>query len=916
MKWSVRRRLFAAPLSLVALAVMVMGPASSPSAEALGPNAIRPGFNAFVLPVSGDDASTGPVNIGFNIDFFGRNYTQLYVNNNGNVTFNGPLSIHTPFNLYTTGVPIIAPFFADVRNTLGSPTKYGTGTVDGRLAFGVTWPGVVCYNYLLNLTDQNYFQVLLISRSDTGAGDFDIEFNYNQIKWEAGTSSGGRTSDCLGGPHAARAGYSNGTSANSFEIPGSGVAGSFLDGNATYGLISHSMNSDQLGRYVFRVRNVHPDLSPPVIVGTTTPAPNPAGWNNSDINVSWGVTDAESGITTSTGCDNTAINAETTLEGNTLTCSATNGAGLSASQSVTVKIDKTNPTVLFGAPAPVANEAGWNNSDVSIPFTAGDNLSGVAATSATSPLTFSTEGSSVSGTVTLADVAGNNASYTSTTVKIDKAPPTINGIATTSPNADGWYNAPVTVHLTCLDTLSGIPAGACPPDQVLSAEGNSVSSVAKTVADVAGNVTASSNVVTVKIDRTSPRTSIQLTAAAGWTNVTVEITLTATDNLSGVKGTYYSLDGSAKQAGTTLTISAEGQHNVQYWSEDVAGNVETHKTQQVNIDKTPPTVTAGASPPANANGWNSSNVTVTASGTDGLSGIDICTSVTLSGEAAGQSAVVSCTDRAGNEASAAVTGVNIDKTSPTATANANPGPNGNGWNNTNVTVSFSGSDSLSGIASCSTPVTLSAEGAGQSASGTCRDKAGNSSASATASGISIDKTAPSLAPSVNPNPVLLNGSATASANATDGLSGVASSSCGALNTSSAGSKQVTCSATDKAGNSATASASYSVIYGFNGFLQPILAPVQAFKTGSTIPVKFQLRDANGAIVSNALARLTANGNTVSTQGGANTGNQFRYDTTGQLYIYNLTTRDMTTGSLTLAVSLDDGTTRTVIVTLR
>ena len=99
---------------------------------------------------------------------------------------------------------------------------------------------------------------------------------------------------------------------------------------------------------------------------------------------------------------------------------------------------------------------------------------------------------------------------------------------------------------------------------------------------------------------------------------------------------------------------------------------------------------------------------------------------------------------AGNTGSASYT-VKVDKTAPTASASASPAANANGWNNTDVTVSFSGNDGPSGIESCDADVVLSGEGAAQSASGTCTDKAGNESALATASGIKIDKTAPTVA---------------------------------------------------------------------------------------------------------------------------------------------------------------------------
>ncbi len=83
------------------------------------------------------------------------------------------------------------------------------------------------------------------------------------------------------------------------------------------------------------------DTTPPVITPTVTPAPNANGWNKTDVTVLWSVTDPESGIASSIGCGTTVLTAET--PGTLLTCSATNGVGLSSSASVTVKIDKTPP---------------------------------------------------------------------------------------------------------------------------------------------------------------------------------------------------------------------------------------------------------------------------------------------------------------------------------------------------------------------------------------------------------------------------------------------------------------------------------------------------------------------------------------------------------------------------------------------
>jgi hypothetical protein len=212
---------------------------------------IRPGFNSNIF-AGNDDGSTGLVPLGFTANFFSQSYTSVYINNNGNLTFDTPLSEFTPFPLASTQHVIVAPFFADVDTRVGNVVTYGAGTVDGHNALGVTWPGVGCY--LENISALNYFQVVLIDRSDVAAGDFDIEFNYNSIQWETGQASGGN-GQCQGGS-AARVGFSNGSAlpGTFFELPGSGVPSSFLDSNPSTGLIHNSVNSTQPGSYLFQVR--------------------------------------------------------------------------------------------------------------------------------------------------------------------------------------------------------------------------------------------------------------------------------------------------------------------------------------------------------------------------------------------------------------------------------------------------------------------------------------------------------------------------------------------------------------------------------------------------------------------------------------------------------------------------------------
>lgn len=225
-----------------------------------------------------DDGSSSSVDLPFAIDFYGARYGSLWVNNNGNVTFDSALGTFTPFGLQAAQRAIIAPFFADVdtRASGSELVRYGWGetTFQGRRAFCANWVNV---GYYSGRTDKlNSFQLLLVDRSDVGSGDFDIVFNYGSIVWETGEASGG--SNGLGG-ESARVGFANGdgTTANSFELRGSGIDGSLLD-SSPRGLIWNSHGSGQPpGRYVFAIRNGRPGPSRYVALGDSYQSGEGAG---------------------------------------------------------------------------------------------------------------------------------------------------------------------------------------------------------------------------------------------------------------------------------------------------------------------------------------------------------------------------------------------------------------------------------------------------------------------------------------------------------------------------------------------------------------------------------------------------------------------------------------------------------------
>jgi hypothetical protein len=217
------------------------------------------GFNT-TSRMPNDNGFDGPIEIGFGINFYGHMTRTVFVNNNGNVTLGAGLREYSPepLDAVVRRIPqlgaIFAPYWADVdtRGPGSDVVRYGPDTVDGHAAFGFNYINVGYYSAHDNKL--NSFQLVLIDRSDDKSpGDFDFELNFNQVQWETGDASGGF--DGLGGD-SARIGFSAGDIGSTFQIPGGGIPGSYLDTNPDTGVIYWcNIQGNLFGSYVFQVRD-------------------------------------------------------------------------------------------------------------------------------------------------------------------------------------------------------------------------------------------------------------------------------------------------------------------------------------------------------------------------------------------------------------------------------------------------------------------------------------------------------------------------------------------------------------------------------------------------------------------------------------------------------------------------------------
>jgi large repetitive protein len=485
------------------------------------------------------------------------------------------------------------------------------------------------------------------------------------------------------------------------------VLSNMHEGKYTYEVLAHSKYGDSPPSNQVTA-TVDPEL--------TAPTKPEASIKGDDVTLSWDPVNGADSYNVYKEVDGERVLVENTREPNltledlptgdyTFIIVPVSESGKESSSSTTVTLgEKEFDTT---APVTVSNVSKeWYQGDVTIELTATDDLSGVAKTF------YSVNGSEfVEGTTFFVsnqgfnkvsfysvDNAGNIENTKTIDVKIDKtAPETISNVIAK------WYQGALAVSLTATDDLSGVAKTFYSVNGSEFEEGTTftvsderINKVSFYSVDKAGNI-ENAKTVEVKIDKSAPETVSNATDK--WYQEEVALILTATDALSGVAKTFYSVNDSGYVEGTTFIVSNEGINKVSFYSVDKAGNIENEKTIEVKIDKTAPETVSNVT-----DKWYQGEVSVILTATDALSGVaKTFYSVNGSEFIEGTTFIVSdegikkvsfySVDNAGNVENMKTVEVKIDKTAPESETNVSEK-----WNQGDVTVKLTATDYQSGVA--------------------------------------------------------------------------------------------------------------------------------------------------------------------------------------------------------------------------
>lgn len=142
-----------------------------------------------------NDDDSAVYGLTFAFDFYDTAFSQVYINNNGNLSFGQLFSTFTSSGFPVNGFPMVAPFWGDVDtgdqyDPADKPGHVWYRFMPGENTFVVTWDGVGHYNE--NDARRNLFQVAISDGWTEGMGlGNNVCFSYGDMQWTTGDASGG-----------------------------------------------------------------------------------------------------------------------------------------------------------------------------------------------------------------------------------------------------------------------------------------------------------------------------------------------------------------------------------------------------------------------------------------------------------------------------------------------------------------------------------------------------------------------------------------------------------------------------------------------------------------------------------------------------------------------------------------------------
>ncbi|MFM7005625.1 MAG: nidogen-like domain-containing protein [Flavobacteriales bacterium] len=133
-----------------------------------------------------DDGSSALIPIPFTFNLYGQAYNSIYINNNGNLTFTGPMATFSATAFPSVGNGIVAPFWGDVD------TRNGNGQVLYKITPTAVYVNWVAVGYYAFHGDKlNTFQLIITNGSDPVIDGGNVAFCYQDMDWTTGDASQG-----------------------------------------------------------------------------------------------------------------------------------------------------------------------------------------------------------------------------------------------------------------------------------------------------------------------------------------------------------------------------------------------------------------------------------------------------------------------------------------------------------------------------------------------------------------------------------------------------------------------------------------------------------------------------------------------------------------------------------------------------